>query len=82
MGVEVNEVVVIISEAKEGHYIMLIGWDGPLSDGLNFGWVSGNAVMTNDVANKLDGVFCKRAFLHFGVKIIAVEFLEDKADML
>jgi hypothetical protein len=82
VGVEVDEAAVIVGEAKERHHVMLVVGYSPLGDGFNFGGVSGDAVVVNDMADKLNGMFGKRTFLKLGVELVAAEFVEDKTNVL
>ena len=62
-GEMVNEATVVAGEAEEGANMFDGSGHGPILDSLNFGWIHGNGVLGDDVAEEFDGEFSERTLV-------------------
>ena len=70
-----DEVLVIISKAKEWMQFSNYGWSRPFGDALDFDWVHLDSSIAHNDSEVFHLLLMELAFLGFKEKIIVFEFL-------
>ena len=73
----VDELIIVVTQAKKLLYMLDICQNRPLLDSLKLGWICTNGTGANNMPKILNRLLKKGTLLQFGTKTFVMKTLED-----